>query len=357
MDLTHTLEQNEFARAAAKVPQWADLDRRTLFMTGATGFMGRWMLGTLLSAARTHDLHLRVVVLTRDPARFVAKVPHLASHGAVRLLKGDVRSFIPPRGAYSHVLHLATESGRTLRQDPDGTTYKTAVQGTRRVLDFATSHDCRRFLFASSGAVYGRRPTGAPPCREGDLDLDRPDRETSGYAAGKREAERMCLLSALQSNTDVTVARCFTFVGPYMDFVSGYAVADFIRDAVAGRPVRISGDGGAVRSYLFAGDMAAWLWNIVLAGKGRTAYNVGSPEPISVADLAVRVTHVVGASSTPVERQLLTDPRAARRVYVPDTSKAARDLGLKVWTALDDALSVTADWYRRSLSNRTQDDD
>src|SRR5262249_34479648 len=91
-DLEHVLRHTEGL--------WEDLRGQSVFLTGGTGFVGTWVLETLLFAQDKFDLGVSAVVLTRDPTRFREKAPHLAEHSAVRLLDGNIVSFDFPQGRY-----------------------------------------------------------------------------------------------------------------------------------------------------------------------------------------------------------------------------------------------------------------
>jgi len=79
---------------------WHSFRNQQLFITGGTGFFGRWMLESFLAANHRFALKTRATVLTRDPARFRNSCPHLADHPAITLLRGDVRSFAFPQGEF-----------------------------------------------------------------------------------------------------------------------------------------------------------------------------------------------------------------------------------------------------------------
>ena len=138
--------------------RWDDLRRARLFVTGGTGFFGCWLLETLLWANDRLSLGASVVLLSRSPAHFVEKAPHLAEHPAVSLLAGDVRTFDFPAGGFSHVVHAATDSGAGASRTSDLAMFDTIVEGTRRVLEFAKTSGATRVLLTSSGAVYGAQP-------------------------------------------------------------------------------------------------------------------------------------------------------------------------------------------------------
>ena len=149
-DLDHVIEQ---ARDS-----WSALAGSRVFITGGTGFVGKWLLESLLWANDRLALNVAITVLTRDAGRFEARSPHLAAHPAVKVLAGDVRSFDFPSGEFPFVIHAATERSFAPDALHPTSTFDLDVAGTRRVLYFACTHGTSRILFSSSGAVYGTQP-------------------------------------------------------------------------------------------------------------------------------------------------------------------------------------------------------
>jgi len=107
----------------------------------------------------------------------------------------------------------------------------------------------------------------------------------------------------------------------------------------------VQGDGTTIRSYLYAGDLAVWLWTILLRGTAARAYNVGSEVATDIAGLANTVASVF---DPPLSVEILGSPQPDRPVdrYVPSTQRARTELGLSLHVTLDDAIRRTADWYR-----------
>jgi dTDP-glucose 4,6-dehydratase len=327
---------------------WNELRGARVFLTGGTGFFGCWLLESFLWANDHLGLDASVVVLTRDPDAFGKKAPHLAAHPAVTLHIGDVRTFTFADGAFSHVIHAATASGSTLNDSDRLLMFETIVGGTRRVLDFARHSGASRFLLTSSGAVYGRQPAELTHLPEDYAGGPDPTDPRAVYAEGKRAAEMLCALYA-DTRLQPTIARCFAFVGPYLPLDVHFAVGNFIRDALQGGPIRVSGDGTPYRSYLYASDLAIWLWTILLRGTPLRPYNVGSEAAISISDLARAVAERF--SPEPAIRIARTAPaRNGSERYIPSTALARTELGVAVTVELDQALRRTVEWHQRRMA-------
>ena len=321
---------------------WEELRGQRVFITGGTGFFGTWLLESFAHANEQLGLRATLLVLSRDPRRFVENFPHLGQRAGVGFIRGDVRDFAFPPEACSHVIHAGTTSGSPV---PSGEMFDTIVTGTRRALAFAAACAARRFLFVSSGAVYGRQPpelTHVPEDYPGGPD---PLDPASAYGEGKRAAELLCVLASRKHGFDAAIARCFAFAGPHLPLDAHFAVGNFLRDALAGGPIRVGGDGTPHRSYLYAADLAVWLWTILLRGTAGRAYNVGSDDGMTIAQVAGTVRTALGVSA-PVRIARPPPPAgtAASR-YVPDVGRAGRELGLRPVIDLATAVRRTAAWH------------
>ena len=332
--------------------RWEGLRGRRLFLTGGTGFFGCWLLESFLYANREFNLRASATVLTRNPRAFAEKCPHLASDPAIALWEGDVRDFTFPSGAFTHIIHAATEASASLNSTAPWQMLDTILLGTRRVLEFAATHGTERLLLTSSGAVYGRQPAEVSHITEDYPGGPDPLDAASAYAEGKRTAELLCLLGAQQAGFALGIARCFAFVGPHLPLDRHFAVGNFLRDALDGQPIMIHGDGTPYRSYLYAADLACWLWTILLAGAHGRAYNVGSEDAVSIAELAYAVASIP-APPVPVCIARTAVPGVPATRYVPATRRAREELGLQQQVSFTDALHRSFRWCRQLAAAAT----
>jgi len=336
-DLNHILDHTR--------DLWEELRGERIIITGGTGFFGCWLLESFLWANERLDLKTSVVVLTRRPDAFRAKAAHLAQHPCVTLLAGDVRSFKFPPGTFSHVIHAATESSAKLNAENLLLMLDTIVEGARHTLDFAIQCKAQKFLLTSSGAVYGKQPAELTHIPEDYSGAPDPLDPRSAYGEGKRMAEHLCALYARQSAIEMKIARGFAFIGPYLSLDIHYAIGNFIRDGLSGGPIVVQGDGTPRRSYLYAADLAIWLWTILFKGQSLHPYNVGSEQSLSIAEVARRVAEQFPPGMK-VEIRGKPDPNRPMQRYVPSTARARTELELRALVNLPEAIRRTINYNK-----------
>jgi dTDP-glucose 4,6-dehydratase len=324
--------------------RWGALDGMDLFFTGGTGFVGAWMNAVLLRAVDRGRLVARVRLLTRAPRQVREARPWLANHPAVTLVEGDVLDGAWTCQGCTHLVAGATAASAALLGSDPARMFRTIVDGTRITLDRAREAGVRRALFLSSGAANGPQPAEVAAVAEDRFFGPDPLRTGSAYAEGKRAAEHLFALEGLQG-LSFSVARLWAFVGPLLPLDQHFAVGNFLGDVLAGRAVRILGDGTTVRSYQYAGEMAAWCWSVLAAGGEGRAYNVGSPEAVSMRELAGRCAELGEGAGFEVLGK--GDPARPRDVYVPDLERARTELGLVPAVPLGEALRRTLAWHRQ----------
>ena len=313
-----------------------------IFLTGSTGFFGRWLAETWAFAQAHLQLQGELHILSRDPEMRIRECPHLNRHAGIHFHRGDQSSFDFPEGTFDAVIHGAVEHGSPAQ------TFLKNLEGMHRTLEFAKAAKASRFLLISSGAVYGIQPPALNRIPESYPGTRDALEASSAYSLAKSASEFLACEATRAGGPDCVIARAFAFLGPGLPLDRNYAIGNFIRDAMGSGPIRIEGDGTPFRSYLYAGDLAVWLWALLARGCGGMAYNVGSPDAISILNLAERVRNTLcpGRAIIVAEQP---DPTRSPARYVPDTSHAEQELGLKVTVPLETGLQRTAAWMRTGV--------
>lgn len=316
------------SRSEDDVRRWAGA---RLLITGGTGFVGRWLVSALLHAEDTLGLGMRLTVVTRSPSRAPA-------HPAVDVVVSDVRD-LPPLGSFDAVIAGAAASSAA-PGSADATPASIATTVLADVHQALRAASGGRLLLLSSGAVYGAG-IGRPRTEH---DRSAPDScdPKSTYGQAKRLAETLCAAATAAGQAETVAARIFTLLGPGIPLDAHFAVGNMLGDVLARRPIRILGDGTAVRSYLYAGDLVVWLVRLLTAGRPGTAYNVGSPQAVTIRELA----DLAAAYAEPAVPVHVEGRPGLASHYVPDTRLAAEEMGLAAWTSLPDALARTLSFHR-----------
>ena len=304
-------------------------------MTGAAGFIGRWVVAELLD--RGHEV-LPIDNLSEGDE---ANLADLAGRPGLRPFeRGDVRDTEACRRWLAEtdaVAHLAASISVQDSIDDPGTTFDNDVVGTFRLLEAARARKAR-FLFMSTCMVYDRAtsPVG--------IDEEHPTKPASPYAASKLSGEALTLSYGHAYGLPVSVIRPFNTYGPFQRAVGeGGVVAIFTRRSLLGEPLRIYGDGTQTRDLLYVTDCARFVCDVLLseAATGRIL-NAGTGLDVSVNALAaavepdpdriVHVDHIHPQSEIPVLR---CDPRLAAKVlgWQPEVSLADGLGRVRAWMA------------------------
>jgi len=290
-----------------------------------------------------------VTLLSRDPAAFQTYYPEFSNLPWLKYHAGDISdpNSLPVHGAFSHILHAAADSTLGPQFAPLAR-YRQIIDGTRNLLDFAVAVGTHRFLLTSSGGIYGPQPPdllALPEDWPGSPALLDP---ATAYSQGKRAAEHLCALYQGTGGLDIVIARGFAFVGPDLPLDVHFAIGNFVRDALTRDAIEVRGNGSPLRTYLYQDDLAHWLMTLLEHGRAGEAYNLGSDEVISIADLAHLVRDLLSPGK-PVRILGQFGGAEQRNRYVPDIRKAQRELGLQVTVPLAEAIRRTGAYHRARL--------
>jgi nucleoside-diphosphate-sugar epimerase len=308
-----------------------------VLVTGAAGFIGRWVVGELLAQGD------EVVPIDNLVAGDVAALDEFVSRpGLLPFEQGDVRDAAACRRwmrGVDAVVHLAASISVQESIDDPATTFENDVIGTFNVLE-AARETGSRVLFMSTCMVYDRAG------QEGIAE-DHPTKPASPYAASKLSGEALTLSYHHAYGLPTTVVRPFNTYGPYQRSVGeGGVVAIFTRRSLLGQDLRIFGDGTQTRDLLYVEDCARFVVAALAADRavGRVL-NAGTGRDVSVNDLAS-----------------LIEPDGSRIVHVPhihpqseiavlrcDPSLAGELLGWRPERSLDDGLRQVRAWMAERL--------
>ncbi len=333
-DLEHIFQNTQYV--------WESFRGSSIFLTGGTGFFGKWILNSFLYINQKLELNAKLIILTRNKNSFYDLFPNLIESNEVIFIQGDVCNFDFPEEKIDFIIHAATEASVKLNTESPLVMFNTVVNGTKRVLDLAVVKNVKSFLFTSSGAVYGNQPETLSHIDENYSGAPNLSNSLSVYGEAKRMAEVLCSVYYEHNKIPVKIARCFAFIGPYLPLDSSFAVGNFIRNVLTKEDIVVKGDGSSLRSYMYASDLTVWIWTILFKGESNYPYNVGSDISITIKDLALLIKSCTKSEQLNV---IISDTEKKSNIYIPSIVRAKDRLNLTVDIDLETAILKTVKFY------------
>lgn len=306
------------------------LAENRLLITGGTGFIGKWLIASILHAAKRYHFTPSVQIITRYRHQHLTDWAAEFS-GPIELVEADLHAPLADTLTPDLVIHGAANTRAGLDPLEVGDSIQS---GMANLLGGIASQP--KVLFLSSGAVYDSIQATAP-YKESICPVASPREGSLNYGLAKRQAE----YSLVTSHTSSIIARLFAFAGPYLPLDQHFAIGNFIGQCVKKEPIIIKSDGLAVRSYMYPSELVIWLWKLILEADSGSVWNVGSDQPISIRDLADRVAGICGNEIQFVNEGSGTTEH--RTWYVPDISKSLQ-AGLSIRVDLDETIKKTYAW-------------
>lgn len=323
----------------------SQLNNSCVLITGASGFMGLWLTELFTHLIKTQQLKLKLYLLATDFTFAKKEAMHLyVPNENIKIISDDVRSLHELPSDVEWIIHAASSPDSRVHNSQPIYTSQTIAQGTLTILECATRlPNLRGLINVSSGYVYGYHSTKETITEKSFEGFD-PSVFSTAYVEAKRYAESLCTIFRNQFQLPIVNVRPFSFVGPYQSVDAPWAINNFINDAVNNQPIRIQGDGTAVRSYMYGADMAWWLLNILLRGESGRSYNLGSPKAIVLKELAEKVKQLSGNKIEINHSQAFLKSKPS--IFVPSVDLTQAEMGLRMQFDIDAALLRTVQWFQ-----------
>lgn len=320
----------DLEEAVYRVKELEQLKGKTVFLTGASGLIGSYLVDMLLTANRILDLQVRIYAAGRSRERLRERFKGAETESLV-YVEQDVEKPVNQGFAVDYVIHAASNAyPAAFLQDPVGTVMGN-IAGTKNLLDYARTHGAKRFLFVSSGEVYG----------QGASDVEVYTEEYSGYVdylsvrscypAGKRTAETLCCAYTSQYGLDTVIVRPSHIYGPNTTKQDNRATVQFMENVMDGKDIALNSAGNQMRSYTYVADCGAAILTVLLQGKTGQAYNIANRNSrVTIAGFARETARQTGhqvvfqnpdkvqlAQRTPVARQVLDSSKLEGLGFAP----------------------------------------
>ena len=298
---------------------------KTAVVTGGAGFLGSHLCEYLLREG------LRVICLDNLETANLENIEHVRE-ADFEFVNADVMEFIEIDEPVDYVFHLAAIPSPIDYLRLPLLTLKIGSYGTHNALGLAKFKRAR-FLLASTSEVYGDPQVHPQP--ETYWGNVNPIGPRGVYDEAKRYAEAMTMAYHTQQGVDTCIARIFNTYGPRMRANDGRAIPTFVRQALAGVPLTVFGNGSQTRSFCYVDDMIRGLYLLATSGE-HLPVNLGNPEEYTLLELAEAVLRITGAPSEIVFQALPVDDPQVRQ---PDLTRAREVLGWEPEVGLDEGLT------------------
>lgn len=327
----------------------AENDLRTLsgkhiLLTGCTGFMGKWIVESLIYANKKLHSAIHLHLLTRDKSRFLRNMNSALDTEYLHFLECDIANLTPDLlPACDYIIH-----GSNLNNDGSSSWawrhMNSAITGLQNILAVADFFKSNRGVFLSSGASHAAVHNAATTLQiKEPVDFSKKElSEGNVYGLTKHFLEVMLAAWFSEGKTTFPIARCFTFLGAHMPLAGTQAAGNFFNDALHGRAVCIKGDGRAVRSYMYGVDMVVALLAILVRGQASRLYNVGSEKSVTIGEMAHMIAQFANVPTSILNNAVVAGN--APSYYVPEVRSLEEQLGVNPVFSLDEALESTWHW-------------
>ena len=342
----HEVVEQDMRRIVSAPLPWGDLRGKTVLITGAAGFLPAYMAETLLFLNEIDPtLGVRVIALVRNESRARARFAYYEGRDDLTFLIQDASSPLDITERVDVIIHAASNASPKFFGRQPVETLRPNVIGTHYLLEFCRRAQVERFLFFSSGEVYGEVVAAQVPTAESAYGAVDPAALRSCYAESKRMGETMCVAWSREYGVESRIVRPFHTYGPGMRLDDGRVFADFVADLVAGRDIVMRSDGLARRAFCYIADATEGFFTVLLKGDNAVPYNVGNENAeVSIGELADILVRTCSDKHLRVVRQARTESGgymdSAISRNAPDTSRL-RKLGWKPVTTIPDGFIRT----------------
>lgn len=292
-EINLTIKQDLINIISENLP-WHKFKNKIILITGGNGFLASYIIKSLLSANIYYKLNLKILCLVRNKTSKLNRLKSVKNNKSLNIFYHNLNKPLPKNIPNSNfIIHSASQaSPKYYHADPVGTLLPNSI-GTFHLLEYAVKCKSEKFLFFSSGEVYGVPLNKNKKIKEDNFGYLDPTNLRSCYAESKRIGETMCIAYSKQFNLNISIVRPFHTYGPGLDLDDGRVFADFVGDVVFKRKIIVKGNGLEKRCFCYLADATIGFLRILLNGADKEVYNLGNPYcEISIKNLAKLISNL-----------------------------------------------------------------
>lgn len=333
---------------------WEQLANKHVLITGASGFIGYYLVSTLLYLNDTFNYKIKVQALVRNKNRAQKKFGELLKRDDLCLLVQDICQPIRCNEPSEYIIHAASQaSAAYFENDPIGT-INANLSGTINVLEHARKCGNPQVLFISSLKVYGTVKNGFPTLKEDYLGYLDSLSYKNCYAQGKRTSETLCVCYIKQHSLNIKIARPSYIYGA-SSFDDDRVWAQFISNIVKNENILLKSNGAAYRSFCYVSDTVAALFTILFKGEDGLPYNIAeSHSNITIRNMARQAINVFpekGLKLSFLNKDDEKEPEIDYKHTTPEILDSSRlhDLGWKAYVDIFDGVQRAVNILERDV--------
>ncbi len=264
------------------------LDGSRILILGGTGFVGKWLVFSLLRARTEHKLDYEINVVTRSEQKSAT----LFAKQNITYIQHDLSKSPLALPSADYFIHGSTPSVPSTGSLNPSEVINSTLNGSISIFSAVErSTNVKSALFLSSGAVYGQQPLHLTNQPEKEVMIPNPT--LSAYGLSKIQSEILFTQMNLTLGVPISTPRLFAFFGPNLSLNEHFAIGNFFRDARAGQPIRVMGNPQTTRSYMYPTNLIASLIEL-LVKPDSSIINLGSSDPITMVRLAESIRDYFG---------------------------------------------------------------
>lgn len=343
--------QDDIKTVAALSLPWEKLYNSNILITGASGLIGSCLVEVLME--RQH-LDYHVYALGRNDKRMEKLFQKYLSNNRFHIIIGDITKPLNSNISFHYIIHAASGAAPAEFVQNPVEVMMANIEGVHNLIDYGRFHEMKRFLYISSGEVYGEGDGRIfTEDYSGYVDCTNP---RSCYPSSKRAAETLCVSYALEYNVDVVIARPCHIYGPHFTEFDNRVYAQFLRNVLNGEDISMKSSGEQFRSWCYVVDCVFALLYILLKGENGQAYNIADDNSnITIKRLAEIIAEIGGRKvvvNNPSGEERKGYNRVTKSVFSTDKIKK---IGFVATTTIEKGLYKTI--RELSLSNKSTHSD